>query len=585
MKRIARLLRNRRIDTTPIMFTAWRSALADGVTARGLARDLLAGLLVGVVALPLSMALSIAIGMSPQAGLYTAIVGGAVAAVFGGSRVQVTGPTAAFIVILVPVVTQFGAAGLMIASMIAGFVLLGMGLLRMGRLVEYIPFPVTAGFTLGIAVSIAIIQLKDLLGLAVAPSESAVEKLIESARAIGTMQPGDAIIGVGTLILLIAAAKFWRKIPAALIVLPLVSAAAVGLGVVAPEWKPATIASRFHAMIDGVEVAGIPQVAPHFDWPWTVSDGHAPLAWSFDTVRGLLRASMAIALLGAIESLLSAVIADGITGKRHHPDGELVGQGLANIAAPLFGGFAATGALARTAANIRAGATSPLASIVHAAFLLAAILLLAPLLGYLPMASLAALLIMVAWGMSDLRHCAFVVRTAPLGDSATLIICFLLTIIFDMVVAVAAGFVLASILFMRRMSELSAVDLNPAGHGNGEGATPKGILYYRIRGPLFFGAAQRAMGEVQFRRGEYAAVVDLTDVPMIDATGIINLESALNRLKEAGIPVALTGVQPAAREVLEQAGFAEIYDGVRTFETAREAFDALQAERAMPAAS
>ncbi|MCE9620164.1 MAG: STAS domain-containing protein [Planctomycetes bacterium] len=563
------------------MFTACRSAIADGVTARGLGRDVLAGLLVGVVALPLSMALAIGTGMPPQAGLYTAIVGGVVAAIFGGSRVQVTGPTAAFIVILVPVVAQFGVAGLMIASMAAGVALMALGFFRMGRLVEYIPFPVTAGFTLGIAVSIAILQLKDMFGLTIEHSDSAIEKLIQSVEAFASFQMGDAILGVSTLMLLIVFAKFWRKIPAALVVLPLVSLLAIGLGWLVPAWQPATIASRFHTMIDGVEVAGIPQAAPHFAWPWIASAQLPAIDWSYDTVRGLLRAAVAIALLGAIESLLSAVIADGVTGKRHDPDGELVGQGLANVIAPLFGGFAATGALARTAANIRAGATTPLASIVHAVFLLAAVLALAPLLGYLPMASLAALLVMVAWGMSDLRHCVFVVRTAPLGDSATLLICFLLTVVFDMVVAVGAGFVLASILFMRRMSELSAVELNPVEHGETVRASPAGILYYRIRGPLFFGAAQRAMSEVQFRQGEYAAVVDLTDVPMIDATGIVNLESAINRLKEAGIPVALTGVQSAAHEVLEQAGFAEIYGGVRTFDTAQEAFRVLESERTL----
>ncbi len=554
----------------PLVGSALRESISEarrqgtlGSLCRG---DLLAGCVVGIIALPLSMALAIAVGMPPQTGLTTAIVAGVVAALAGGSRVQVTGPTAAFVVVLAPVVGHYGPAGLMVATLGAGVVLLLLGLFRLGRLVEFIPNPVTAGFTLGIATVIAIIQVKDLLGLTLPPGaegelpawrESTPALVMETIRALPQTRPGDAVIGAMTLLLLLIWPRLSRRVPAALVVLPLAAIAALLLARIGPEWSAATIDSRFGRPVDGVMRDGIPRSLPSFLFPW-LGEGpqHRPLVFDWPTVSSLIKYALAIALLGAIESLLSAVVADGLTGWRHHPDGELVGQGMANLAAPFFGGFAATGALARTAANVRAGARSPLASLVHALFLLASIVALAPWLGYLPMAALAALLLVVARNMSDLRHCLFVVRRGPRGDGLTLLLCLSLTVVFDMVIAVGVGVVLASLIFMRRMAELSEVELE-APEGDDAFANRAGVLYYRIRGPLFFGAAQKAMNDLQVTGGERVAILDLEAVPMMDATGLLNLESAVERLHASGLDVILCAVGRRPLDVLRRAGFGE----------------------------
>ncbi len=522
--------------TQPLIACALRESLALGYKRRDFVRDAMAGVVVGVIALPLSMALAIACGMPPEDGLYTSIVAGFIAALLGGSRVQVTGSTAAFVVILAPIVSQHGPAGLLLASLMAGCILVLMGLMRMGRMVEFIPYPVTAGFTLGIAVTISLIQLKDFFGLAIPEQpDSSIARFSQLAQYCNTWQWPDTIVGTVTLVGLIAWGKcgIARRIPAPLVVLPCAALLAIALHALGPSWHAATIDSRFGSLIDGVWRGGIPTDLPTFSLPW--AEGIAP-----EHLGSIVKAAIAIALLGAIESLLSAVIADSVTGRRHHPDGELVGQGIANIAAPFFGGFAATGGLARTAANIRAGATTPVAAMVHALFVLFATVLAAPLLGWLPIASLAALLLVVAKNMADFRHCAFVIRTAPRGDSLVLVVCFALTVGLDMAVAISVGVVLAALIFMRRMAELSGVDL-----GEADGATtiipPTGVLYYRIRGPLFFGAAQQAMQELRDSGSARYVVIDLSAVPMIDATGIVNLESAVDRLWRAGIPVVLAG--------------------------------------------
>lgn len=528
--------------------------------------DLIAGCVVGIIALPLSMALAIAVGMPPKAGIFTAIVAGFIAACFGGSRVQVTGPTAAFVVILAPIVGAYGPAGLMVASLGAGVLLLLLGLFKLGRLVEFIPNPVTAGFTMGIATVIALMQIKDLLGLTLPDAdpghlpawrESTVSLAIETFRALPLIRPGDAVVGAVTLLLLLVWPVVTRRVPAALVVLPVSAVLALGLATLGPEWHAATIDARFGTEVDGVMRGGVPRELPSLLLPWDAEGPeHRHLSMDWATVSTLLKYSLAIAMLGAIESLLSAVVADGMTGKRHHPDGELVGQGLANMVAPFFGGFAATGALARTAANVRAGAWSPLAGMTHSIFLVVVIVALAPLLGYLPMAALAALLLIVARNMSDIRHCLFVVRRGPRGDALTLLTCFALTVAFDMVVAVGVGVVLASLIFMRRMAELSSVEFPGEGGSDAIEREP-GVLYYRIRGPLFFGAAQRAMNEVQVTGGERAAILDLEDVPMMDATGLLNLESAVERLHRAGLEVILCAVGRRPMEVLRRAGFGD----------------------------
>ena len=434
-------------------------ALRSGYDLHALRADVLAGIVVGVVALPLSMALAIASGVPPQYGLYTAIVAGGVIAVLGGSRVQVSGPTAAFVALLAPVSARFGPGGLLLASAMAGVLLVGMGATRMGRFVEFIPYPVTAGFTAGVAVVIATLQLRDFLGLTVPEMPDVfADRIGALLAALPSTRPADVMVGVGTLAILLLWPRVSRKVPAPLVALAAAAAAAHALAAWDPGFHVATIQSRFSYVVDGVRHAGIPPLPPLPVLPWRLGgpDG-APLVLSLELVRALLPSAVAITLLGAIESLLSAVVADGMTGHRHDPDAELIAQGAGNLVAPFFGGFAATGALARTATNVRAGARSPLAAVVHSVVVLLSVLVLAPVLGHLPMAALAALLLVVAWNMAEGEHFLRLMRVAPRADVLVLLTCFGLTVVFDMVVSVIVGVMLASLLFMRRMAEVSGV--------------------------------------------------------------------------------------------------------------------------------
>jgi SulP family sulfate permease len=525
---------------------ALRTTLRRGYTRQELRADLLAGIVVGIVALPLSMALAVASGVAPQHGLYTAIVAGAVIAALGGSNVQVSGPTAAFVVLLAPISARFGLGGLVLATLIAGLILMAMGVLRLGGLIQFVPYPVTTGFTAGIAVVIATLQLKDFLGLQVAKMpETYLERAAVLARALPTVHWSDLTVGAFTLAVLLLWPRVTRKVPAPLIALTLAGAAAAMLAYLVPGFEVATIRSRFH---------GIPQLPPLPVLPWHLpgADGQ-PLGLSFALLRDLLPSAFAIAMLGAIESLLSAVVADGMTGGSHDPDAELMAQGTGNLLAPFFGGIAATGALARTATNVRSGARSPFAAIFHSAFVLLAVLLLAPVLGYLPMASLAALLLVVAWNMSEARHFVHALRVAPRSDVLVLLICFGLTVIFDMVISVSVGVVLAALLFMRRMAEVSnvrLVDQHPLVKG-----LPKDVLVYEVAGPLFFGAAQKAMSALQrVPTGISAVLLDLSSVPAMDATGLVSLEGLVDRLQKMGIYVVLAGVQSQPMRVLARSG-------------------------------
>lgn len=556
---------------------ALREVLAQGYGLQSLRADMLAGLVVGVVALPLSMALAIATSVPPQYGLYTAMVAGAVCALLGGSRVQVSGPTAAFVVILAPIATKYGLGGLLVATTMAGGLLVIAGIARLGRLIEFIPYPVTTGFTAGIAVVIATLQLKDFFGLELtAQPEHYVDKVAALVRAAPTFHMSDFAIGALTLAILILLPRVTRRIPAPLVALPFAALAAIALhrGFADIEWDVATINSRFSYVVDGVRRQGIPQMPPRPDWPWAFAgpDGR-PLDVNWALFQSLAPAAFAIAMLGAIESLLSAVVADGMTGHKHNPDAELIAQGAGNLAAPFFGGFAATGAIARTATNIRSGARSPIAALVHALFVLLAVLLFAPWLGYLPMASMAALLLVVAWNMSETRHFVHVLRVAPRSDVLVLLACFGLTVFFDMVIAVTAGVMLASLLFIRRMADVSGAQLVGAGHaGLRDWPLPPGVLVYEIGGPLFFGAAQKAMSALRtVASGVHTVILDLEAVTMMDATGLVNLESALERLRKARVFVILSDVQDQPMELLRRAGLLDRRDWLaarRTFEDA-----------------
>ena len=524
-----------------------------------------AGVVVGVVALPLSMALAIASGVPPQHGLFTAVIAGAATALLGGSRYQVSGPTAAFVVILEPIAARFGIGGLLLATWMAGLVLLALGAARLGSLVRFVPYPVTTGFTAGIAVVIATLQVRDLLGLDLrALPPHYLERVRAIAGALPTAQLPAIAVGGATLAVLVLWPRLRTRFPAPLVALAVGTALAELLKALDPGAAVATIDTRFAREIGGRIVPGIPSVPPLFELPWNLPgpDGR-PLGLSIDLVRALLPSAFAIAMLGAIESLLSAVIADGMTGERHDSDAELMAQGAGNLLAPFFGGIAATGAIARTATNVRAGAHSPLAAFFHAAVVLAAMLALAPVLGRLPMSALAALLLQVAWNMGEARHFAHAVRVAPRGDVAVLLVCFVLTIVFDMVVAVSVGVVLAALLFMRRMAELSSVALVGHRHESLSPPLPAGVVLYDIGGPLFFGAAQKAMSSLDAVDGAVRTVLlDVRDVPVMDATGLVSLESAFERLIRRGIRVILGGVNPQPAELLERAGWRTEEGGV-----------------------
>lgn len=544
---------------------ALRSVLREGYSFKQFRGDLLAGLVVGVVALPLSMALAIASGVPPQNGLYTAIVAGVVIALAGGSRLNVSGPTAAFVVLLAPISARYGIGGLALASLMAGVVLVVMGLTRLGKLIQYVPHPVTTGFTAGIAVVIATLQVKDFFGLSVTSSgDHYWERVADLYAALPSISTGDAAIGAFTLGVLILWPKITKKIPGPLVAIVLGTLAAYGLQQLEGE-SVATIGSRFSYVLDGVTQAGIPQLPPLPVLPWDMpgADG-SPIGLSWTLVRDLSASALAIAALGAIESLLAAVVADGMAGTRHDPDSELVGQGLGNMIAPFFGGFAATGAIARTATNIRSGGRSPIAAVVHALFVLAAVLALAPLLSYLPMASMAALLLIVAWNMSDAKHFVKTLRIAPRSDVLVLLTCFGLTVMFDMVMAVGVGVVMAALLFMRRMAEISGSRLVGTGDASARTDLPPGVQIYEIAGPLFFGAAAKAIGAIATAGDTKVLILEMHAVPAMDATGLVAFTSLLGKLKTSGTRVHIVGLQTQPRNVLLRADITE-QPGALTF--------------------
>ena len=541
---------------------ALRRTLEQGYDRAAFRADVAAGAVVGIVALPLSMALAISVGVPPQHGLYTAIVAGVVVALTGGSKFQVTGPTAAFVVILAPITSRHGLSGLLTAGLLAGVLLVAMGVARLGRLIQFIPNPVTTGFTAGIATVIATLQLKDALGLPIAHMpETYLEKVRALWNARGDASLADAVAASSTIALLVGLPKLFpaltRRLPAPLLTLSVISLAAVGVRHFVPSVTVATIGSRFQSSVGGQIVDGIPPLPPTPMLPWGAG------GLSLGAISSLGSAAFAIAMLGAIESLLSAVIADGMTGKKHDPDAELVGLGIGNIVAPFFGGIAATGALARTATNVRAGARSPFAAVCHAVVVLLSVLVFAPLLAYVPMASLAGLLLVVAWNMSERRHFITILRIAPKSDVIVLLACFGLTIVFDMVVAVSFGVVLASLLFMKRTAELTHSRWLDATTGDSEYQLPPGVALYEVAGPLFFGAAQNAMGALQTVGSSSSVIVlSLGRVPSIDATGLVALESALTRLRQAKKQVVLAGPLPEPRRVFDRANLPKHHDHV-----------------------
>lgn len=514
------------------------TVLRGGYRWADLRADAVAGLTVAIVALPLAMALAIASGTTPEKGLYTAIIAGFLISALGGSRVQIGGPTAAFIPVVFVVIQKFGFGGLILCTLLAGLMLIGAGLLRLGTLMKYMPQPVITGFTAGIAVSIFSSQVKDVLGLRMesVPAEF-FARWSAYAGHIATTQPAAVALAVLGLAVIIALRRWKPDWPGFLIAL------LVCTGICTAFAMPAeTIGSRF---------GSLPSSLPVFDIP------HIPFERTFE----LLPSAFTIAFLAGVESLLSAVVADGMTGGRHRSNGELVAQGVANVGAALFGGLPATGAIARTATNIRAGGRSPVAGMLHAVFLLVFMLLLTPWMRYVPLAALAAVLLVVAWNMSEYQHFRHTM-SAPKGDRLVLLLTFFLTVFFDLTIAIEAGIVVAAFVFMFRMADafevssgIRLIDENGDDRVGGADPTqrarlPEGVEAFQISGPLFFGAASR-LDELldQFIQPPKIFILRMRLVPIIDASGVHALKTLFDRCRRRGIVLIISGLQAQPRQV------------------------------------
>jgi SulP family sulfate permease len=515
-----------------MLFRALRESKAL-YSSNSLLQDIRAGLIVGCVALPLGLALAVAVNVPPQNGLYTAAIAGIIAALTGGSRFQVTGPTAAFVVVLLPIVHRFGLAGLLYAGFLAGIILCLFSLLKLGKIIRVIPFPVTTGFTLGIGIVIFTLQIKDLLGLDIVLPKEYVSKLLSIVAALPNFNKSELAIGGFTIGIYLVIARLFKRTPAPILALSCAVVVAELIRHWYPSFQVATIASRYSYLHDGVMVAGLPAGLPSWQAVWSTFPSVQD-AWHL-TVE-ILPGALTIAVLGAIESLLSAVVADTMTRTRHDPDGELLAQGLSNMLCPFFGGIPACGAIARTATNIRFGAVSPVAAITHGVVILLSLAFATPLLGKIPMAALAALLTIVAYHMIDVRHIASILRSGSREDRIVFATVCALTVIFDMTVGVAVGVVLAALLFVRtvagftagKWAELSAISLP----SNGESATlPPYVQLYELEGPLFFGAAERAIAALEHITSDVKAVIiDFKQVPFIDISGLTALHSSLEIL-------------------------------------------------------
>ena len=521
------------------------------------ARDLVAGVTVGMIAIPLAMALAIAIGVAPQYGLYSAFIAGFLIPLAGGSRYSVSGPTAAFIVILVPVVQQYGLAGLLIASILAGVMQMLMALMRLGRYIQYIPESVTLGFTAGIAVVIAVLQVKDFLGLDIAAMpHSFAGKVAVLVQALPTVALPSLCVGLATLAVMLIWPRLKTPLPPhlpAVLVGTLLAAALNSRG-----FDVATISSSFHYTLPGgTEGAGIPPLLPDFQWPWLRAQaGEESLTFSWPLVQDMLSAAFAIAMLGAIESLLCAVVLDGMTGNKHSANSELMGQGIGNVVAPFFGGITATAAIARSAANVKAGAQSPLAAMVHALVVLIALVSLAGVLSYLPMASMAALLVVVAWNMSEAPKALRLLRKAPFSDVLVFGVCFVLTVAVDMVIAITAGVVLASLLFMKNIAEMTRVKDVSGDRKLVDVEVPEGWSVFKINGPLFFAAAELVFAELSLHcRGRRGVVLYLDSVPILDAGGLSAMQRFLTECADSGVDVFLADFQFQPLKTLARARF------------------------------
>ena len=516
--------------------------------------NIVAGLIVGIVALPLAMAFAIASGVKPEQGLYTAIISAFIVGIFGGSRVQIAGPTGAFIVILASITAQYGVNGLQIATLFAGFILLFMGIIKLGNVIKFIPDPVIVGFTSGIGVIIFVGEWKDFFGLPTHLPLNAHfhQKLLALFEALPNLDLITTSLACLSLILIWISSKFLRRIPGPLVAMAVVTA----LQAIFQFKTVATIGSTF---------GGISQVLPQFHFP------SIPL----EDALNLIGPAFTIALLGAIESLLSATAADGMAKTRHHSNQELIGQGLANIVAPLFGGFAATGAIARTATNVRNGGNSPIAAIVHSIFLIIVILLLSPLAKYIPLCTLAAILFVVAFNMSDIPHFMHMRKHAPRYDRLVLWTTFLLTIFTNLVVAVNVGVILAMLLFIRRMSQIVSVEKQDHGILNGEFekglVIPNNTVVYAIQGPFFFGAAEKIEHAFSVTHSDPTNIIfRLKDVPFMDITGLQTFSEVIEEFYKRGVTIYLCEANPKVTRKIVKIGITRWVSEGRIFDTLKE---------------
>jgi sulfate permease, SulP family len=517
--------------------------LREGYRLADLRADAVAGLTVAIVALPLSMAIAIASGVTPERGLYTAIIGGFIVSALGGSRFQIGGPAGAFIVLVAATIEQHGTDGLILATLLSGLILLAIGVLRLGTFVKYVPYPVTVGFTAGIAVIILASQLKDLLGLTLAGKEPApfLPKLEALVAALPTVNVAAVAIAALSLAVIAVVRRFRPHWPSLLIAVSVATVAVVLL-----RLQVETIGTRF---------GGIPQMLPA---------PHLP-NFSIEKIRAVLPAALSFALLGSIESLLSAVVADSMTGRRHRSNSELIGQGLANMASALFGGFCVTGLIARTATNIRAGARSPIAGMLHAVFLLLFMLLAAPLAGYIPLAALASVLAAVAWNMAEKHQFATLLR-ASRGDAVVLLATFLLVVFRDLTEGILVGFAIGTLLFLHRMAQaveiesirpIAEPDVPDAARSDGREpydatlATDPDVVVYRVSGAFFFGAAASVAAALD-RIGEHpkSYVIDFSTVPFLDSTAAATIHGFVRKARRQGAAVFIAGARAPIRHVL-----------------------------------
>ena len=514
------------------------------------AADVMAGLIVGIVALPLAIAFGIASGVSPEKGIITAIVAGLFCSLFGGSKVQIGGPTGAFIIIVYGIIQQYGMQGLTIATLMAGVFLILLGVLRLGTIIKYIPYPIVVGFTSGIAVTIFTTQVKDLLGMQMTtvPADF-MEKWVAYINNIANIDLWSTVMGVASVIIIALTPRVSKKVPGSLVAIIIITVAALLLKQYAGVTTIETIGDRF-SIHSGLPEATLP-------------------ALSWETIKGLVGPAVTIAVLGAIESLLSATVADGVIGDHHNSNTELIGQGLANIASPLFGGIPATGAIARTMTNINNGGRTPVAGIVHAVVLLLIFLFLMPLAQYIPMACLAGVLVVVSYNMSGWRSFLAMLRN-PKSDVTVLLLTFFLTIIFDLTVAIEFGLICACLLFMKRVSEATDVtaiydeiDLNEdADMERGDLihlTIPEGVEVYEINGPYFFGAGNRFEDIMSsYNDRPKVRIIRMRKVPFIDSTGLHNLENMCLMSQKEGITVVLSGVNPKVEAVLRRNNFEKL---------------------------